>query len=116
MTELPVFAVRNAVLFPGSIVPFDVGRRPSLAAVAHAQTGAPALLLVVAQKNPETEEPLESELHSVGCTAEIMNRVPHVNGCDRVILHGQARVILRGLTQVEPYLSAKVSAFPADAP
>ena len=31
--ELPVLPIRNAVLFPGAVAPFDVGREKSVALV-----------------------------------------------------------------------------------
>jgi ATP-dependent Lon protease len=83
--------------------------------VNEARTKPPPLVVVVAQKSPDTEEPIQSDLHSVGCIAEVMNRVPHIQGGDRVILHGQARAIVLGLTSTRPCLRAKFSRLPREA-
>jgi ATP-dependent Lon protease len=114
--ELPVFPVRNALLFPGMVAAFDVGRRPSLAAVDEVKTRCPPLLLVVAQKSPSTEDPVESDLHPVGCIAEVLNHLPNVQCGYRVILHGQERVALRGITRGTPYVCAKIARLPPDPP
>jgi ATP-dependent Lon protease len=114
--DVPVFPVRNAVLFPGMIATFYVGRQTSLAAMDEAQRrSSAALVLVVAQKNPESEQPRQSDLHPVGCLAEILNRVRLVHGGDKVFLHGRWRARILAFTTVTPYLAARISSFPDDA-
>ncbi|MBY0369262.1 LON peptidase substrate-binding domain-containing protein, partial [bacterium] len=62
---IPVLPVRNTVLFPNTISPLVVGRAKSIEAVRRAQK-AGDLLLVVAQKQGERNDPNPAELHSIG--------------------------------------------------
>jgi ATP-dependent Lon protease len=111
---LPVFPVRNAVLFPGMVTPFDMGRPTSLAALERAQTGSPSLMIVVAQRSPDTEEPLQGDLYPVGCVAEVVNRLPNIRGGERVILGGVARALLRSVERLPTYVRATVSRVPTE--
>jgi ATP-dependent Lon protease len=97
------------------VAPFDLGRRTSIAALDEAQTRSPSLLLVVAQRSPIVEAPLQSDLHSVGCVAVVLNRVANIHQGYRVILGGQERVALCGIRRTTPYVCARVSRFPSEA-
>jgi ATP-dependent Lon protease len=114
--ELPVFPVRNAVLFPGMVALFDIGRRSTVAAVDEASKSTPSLILVVAQRDPNAEDPLLSDLYAVGCIAEVLNRLPNVQGGYRLVLQGQQRVALRAISTAPPYHRATVSPLPPEAP
>lgn len=52
--EIPVLPLRNSVFFPGSILPIDVARERSLAAVERAK-GPGKFIAVVAQKDAADE-------------------------------------------------------------
>jgi ATP-dependent Lon protease len=114
--QLPVFPVRNAVFFPGMVSLFDVGRRSTLAAVDEASRSSPSLILVLAQRDPIAEDPQLCDLYAVGCIAEMLKRLPNIQGGYRVVLHGQQRVALRAIASDTPHLRATVSALPAEAP
>ena len=54
--ELPLVALRGLTVLPDMIIHFDLTRKFSKAAVEHAMTETQQIFLV-AQKNPEQEEP-----------------------------------------------------------
>ncbi|HUQ49041.1 MAG TPA: LON peptidase substrate-binding domain-containing protein, partial [Gemmatimonadaceae bacterium] len=63
--RIPVLPLREVVIFPYVVIPLLVGRQPSLAAIeAAAETDK--LILLVAQKEGETQEPGAADLHRVG--------------------------------------------------
>jgi ATP-dependent Lon protease len=70
-------------------MPLLVGRAASLAALD--QAGDNGLLLVVAQRDPETAEPRPADLHRIGTVARIRQRLPLANGTARVLLEGVGR-------------------------
>ena len=52
---IPVLAVRNVVIFPGTTIPLNVGRAKSVSAV-EAATASDNLILVLAQKVDSAEK------------------------------------------------------------
>ena len=60
--------MRNTVLFPGVVLPVTVTRQKSVKLVRKAYA-ADKLLGVVAQLNPDADEPTTDELHPVGTLA-----------------------------------------------
>ena len=74
--ELPevvsLLPLRNSVLFPGSIIPIDVGRPKSVKLIEEAIANERPIIGIVTQREARVEEPTESDLHSVGCAARIL--------------------------------------------
>ena len=115
--ELPVLPLRNLTLLPGITMPIEVGRKSSLRMLEHVVKQHPPTLLVAVQKDPQTEEPNESDLHTVAVQAEVLKVVR--TGADKVtaVLKGERRRKL-SVVATEPYLIAKalpVSESGADA-
>jgi hypothetical protein len=52
--ELPVLPIRNAVLFPGAVAPFDVGREKSVALVEDIDNLDQPVIAIFAQRDPST--------------------------------------------------------------
>ena len=48
--ELPVLPIRNAVLFPGAVAPFDVGREKSVALVEDVHNLSTPVIAIFAQR------------------------------------------------------------------
>ncbi|NUP56455.1 MAG: endopeptidase La, partial [Gemmatimonadaceae bacterium] len=88
--RLPVLPLRDVVLFPHVAMPLLVGRPASLAAL-EAANDAEQLVLVVAQRDPETQEPVAADLYRVGVVARVrqLNRLGA--GTVKVLVEGVAR-------------------------
>ena len=106
--ELPVLPIRNAVLFPGAVAPFDVGREKSVALVEDVDNFPSPVIAIFAQKDPATDDPQADELHQVGCAARVLKALKHSSGNYSLILQGLVRIKLEDVTQTAPYLKAKV--------
>jgi ATP-dependent Lon protease len=106
--ELPVLPIRNAVLFPGAVAPFDVGREKSVALVEDVDNFPSPVIAIFAQKDPATDDPQADELHQVGCAARVLKALKHSSGNYSLILQGLTRIKLESVTQTAPYLKAKV--------
>jgi ATP-dependent Lon protease len=106
--ELPLVALRETVIFPEMIVPLQVGRDKSVAALnAAVASGGPIAL--VTQREAEREEIEDpSELYTVGTLAKIAQVVQLQDGTVRAIVQGQTRLRVVGFAQTSPYIVVKV--------
>jgi ATP-dependent Lon protease len=107
--ELPVLPIRNAVLFPGAVAPFDVGREKSVALVEDVDNLSAPVIAIFAQRDPSTDDPGKADLHPVGCAARVLKALKHSSGNYSLILQGLTRIKLVEITQTAPYLKAKIA-------
>jgi ATP-dependent Lon protease len=107
--ELPVLPIRNAVLFPGAVAPFDVGREKSVALVEDVDNLSNPIIAIFAQRDPAVDDPGKGDLHPVGCAARVLKALKHSSGNYSLILQGLSRIRLDGVAQSSPYMKARVS-------
>src|SRR5215472_1512006 len=105
--ELPLLPLREYVVFPYMVLPLFVGREPSMAAVDDALAGD-RLVLLVAQRDPDVEEPTPDELHRVGTVAMVMRTLRLPDGRVKVLVQGLAKAEIEGFVEQEPALRARV--------
>jgi ATP-dependent Lon protease len=65
---VPVLPVRDVVVYPFMILPLFVGREKSILAVEGALS-RDRLIILVAQRSAEVEDPSPEEIHAVGTVA-----------------------------------------------
>ncbi|MCU0687354.1 MAG: endopeptidase La [Polyangiaceae bacterium] len=106
--ELPVLPIRNAVLFPGAVAPFDVGREKSVALVEDIDNLSSPVIAIFAQRDPSTDDPGQEDLYPVGCAARVLKALKHSSGNYSLILQGLTRIRLDHVTANAPYLKAKI--------
>src|SRR6186713_173470 len=102
--ELAVLPIRNSVLFPGQVAPFDVGREKSVALVEDIHDKASPVIAIFTQKDPVTDDPGASDLYPVGCAARVLKALKHSSGNYSLILQGLTRIRLDAVTQTSPFL------------
>jgi ATP-dependent Lon protease len=107
--ELPVLPIRNAVLFPGAVAPFDVGREKSVALVEDIENLNQPIIVIFAQRDPSTDDPGQADLYPVGVAARVLKALKHSSGNYSLILQGLMRVRMEGVTGNTPYLKARIS-------
>ncbi|HET9959106.1 MAG TPA: endopeptidase La [Polyangiaceae bacterium] len=107
--ELPVLPIRNAVLFPGSVAPFDVGREKSVALVEDVHNLSNPVIAIFAQRDPATDDPSADDLYPVGCAARVLKALKHSSGNYSLILQGLTRIRFSGMTQGSPYMRARIT-------
>ncbi len=105
--SLPILPLRNTVLFPGVVIPITVGRDKSIKLIKDAYRKK-SLIGVVAQKDPDVEEPSLTDLYRVGTVANIVKILQMPDGNTTVIIQGKKRFELLELVQEEPYFMAQV--------
>src|SRR3954451_1800261 len=78
--EMPLLPIRNAVLFPGAVAPFDVGREKSVALVEDIENQSQPIIVIFAQRDPSTDDPGQDELYPVGVAARVLKALKHSSG------------------------------------
>jgi ATP-dependent Lon protease len=109
---ISVLPLRNSVLFPGSIIPIDVGRKKSVRLVEEAISKERPVIGIVTQRDSRTEDPGPGDLYAVGCAARILKVIKLAKDNFSVILQGVARIrVLEGVG-VDPFMTARVQTLP----
>jgi len=108
--EIPVLPLRNSVLFPGSIVPIDVSREPSIAAVERAN-GPGKLIAIVAQLDAAEDGP-DVRLHEVGCAARVLKIIKLSKDDLAVIFQGLQRIRVPDIDRTGPCFVARAEPIP----
>lgn len=91
MTQsLPVLPLRDIVVFPHMVVPLFVGRDKSVAALEHAMK-AERLVLMVTQKNANTDNPSLEDLYRVGTVGKVLQMFKLPDGTVKVLVEGMVR-------------------------
>lgn len=105
--EIPILALRNTIIFPGTNLPITVARTKSLKALKTLQ-GKKGIIGLVCQKDANTEDPEQNDLYDIGVLGEIIRVIEIPNDPNvTVILQGKKRFRLDQITQTEPYLKAR---------
>ncbi|MCB1140091.1 MAG: LON peptidase substrate-binding domain-containing protein, partial [Leptospiraceae bacterium] len=106
--EVPIIPLRNALVFPGVVLPIFVGRAGSLELVE--QLGKPgALVALFTQKSADIDEIEQKDLYSTGVLAEIHKVIPMSEGGYQVLLQGIQKIELNRIVTKDPYLSGRIS-------
>lgn len=104
---LPILPLRNAVLFPGVVIPISVGRNKSIKLIREIYKKN-KILGTVAQKDATTDEPKFDELYKVGTIAQIIRILEMPDGSTSVIIQGKKRFQIKSLIRSNPYIVASV--------
>jgi ATP-dependent Lon protease len=104
---LPILTVKNTVFFPGTVMPFVIGRDKSLRLIEEVvKTGS--VFGIVAQKDMNQEDPQESDLYKVGTIAKVIKFSKNPEGQFNVIVEGMERFEIVNFTSEEPFYEAEV--------
>src|SRR3982751_1147220 len=104
---LPILPIRNIVVFPGTVMPLNVGRQKSKNLLDEVMPGD-KLIGVVTQRNADVEDPKLEDLHHVGVACMILKLFKLPDGSQSIIVHGLARFRLLELTQTEPFATGRI--------
>ena len=109
--RLPVLPLRDVVLFPHVVMPLLIGRAASLAAL-DAANDEDRVVLLVAQRDPETQEPAASSLYRVGVLARVRQLTRLGTGTVKVLVEGLARARVTRYVPTGAFLRAQVEPMP----
>ena len=109
---ISILPLRNSVLFPGSIIPIDVGRRKSVKLVEEAIAKERPVIGILTQRDARTEDPGDGDMYSIGCAARILKVIKLAKDNFSVILQGVARIRVTGYASSAPFLTCNVVGLP----
>mgnify|MGYP005841335719 CR=1 FL=1 len=110
--RLPVLPLRGGmVVFPFAIVPLLVGQPRSVQLIDDVMR-EDRLLVLVAQRGEDRETPGPDEVHRVGTVGVIHQLLRAPDGTLRLVVQGIERVRLLDFESTEPYLVARIAAYP----
>jgi ATP-dependent Lon protease len=108
-TIFPLIPLRDHVVFPQMVTPLFVSRQKSIAALEQALMRDDRLIVLVAQKEAETEDPKVEDLYQVGTLAEVMQMLKLPDGTVKVLVEGSMRVNLETIEDGSEQFTAQVS-------
>jgi ATP-dependent Lon protease len=113
--RLPVLPLYETVVFPRMMQPIQVGRRPSLLAVDEAVKGRPHRIVMLTQREADTQEVGPDDLMEIGVLATLgpMFRLP--DGSVQLLAQGEERVRVLRYTRSDPFLEVEVEIIPQHA-
>ena len=103
--RMPVLPLRDVVVYPHMVIPLFVGRDKSIKALDAAMQIGKQIVLV-AQQQPDVDEPALEDLFEVGTLSTILQLLKLPDGTVKVLVEGDQRV---SLTEVDDddYFSAR---------
>ena len=104
---LPILALRNAVLFPSTVIPITIGRAKSIKLVRDVYNSS-KLLGALSQRDVSIEDPSLIDLYNIGTLARIIKIIEMPDGTLTAILQGIKRVKAVEQVNTDPYIFAKV--------
>ncbi len=104
---LPILALRNAVILPGTVYPVTIGRDKSMRLVREAEEKN-LFIGALPQKDVSVEEPGKADLYGYGVVARVVKMLEMPDGSVTAILQSFKRFELEDIIQSDPYLVARV--------
>jgi ATP-dependent Lon protease len=107
ITEIPLLPLRDVVVYPHMVTPLFVGRGKSIEALERAMASDKQVLLV-AQKNPQQDEPQAEDLYSIGTIASILQLLKLPDGTVKVLIEGRERANIESIEEAGGFFKATV--------
>ena len=104
---LPLVPLRDVVIFPGVVTPLFVGRDKSINALQKAMSDDKSVMLV-AQKNPNDEDPGLKDLYSIGTVSTILQLIKLPDGTYKVLVEGIKRASIVNAKNKKDYTESEI--------
>ena len=111
LLNLPLIALRGKVLFPKTVLNFDVGRPFSVKAL-NVATDDKSLVFIAAQKNPIIDNPRKRDIAEIGVVAKVKQLTKMPNGNMKASVDALYRAQIVKYTNTEGYFSALIKEVP----
>ncbi len=106
-TEINIMPLRDSVIYPMLIAPLSVTRENSVQLLDESIVGNNRVIGVIAQRQPQEENPTFDDVYEYGC-AVIIRTLVKMPDAVRLIVQGVARYRIIERLQTEPYLRARI--------
>jgi ATP-dependent Lon protease len=111
VASIGILPLQEAVLFPNTVIPLAVVKKPGIALVEEALREGKSIGLCVI-KDRETENPVPDDVQRVGTIGIIQKMLKIPDGTLRCIVAGQQVFRIEQFTQEEPYMVATYTELP----
>ncbi|HET8815232.1 MAG TPA: endopeptidase La [Solirubrobacterales bacterium] len=108
---MPVLPLRDTVPFPETLAPLAVGQERSIQLIDDV-LGTNRMLVMVAARDPEKDEPGPEDLYDVGVVGAVSRMVKIPDGTLRILVQGMQRAKLGSFVAERPYLVARITEMP----
>src|SRR5579859_3559927 len=105
--RLPMMPVREIVIFPHMMTPFQVGREASVRALEEA-LAADKKIFLATQHDASVDEPRPDEIYTVGTIANIVQSVKQSDGNIKVLVEGIERGRIISVADDEGYFKTTI--------
>ena len=105
---LPILALRNAVIFPGTVFPVTIGREKSIRVIREVESGD-GVLGAVPQLDVTVEDPVGKDMFDHGTVCKVVKTLEMPDGSLTAILQGFKRFCLESVLQNDPFMVARVT-------
>ena len=108
---LPILAMRDSVLFPGTILPVTIGRDKSVKLVRSLYKTT-RTIGTATQIDVHKDDPRLADLYETGCSAKILKLIEMPDGALTAVLQGIRRFRIEQIIAEDPYLIGKIETVP----
>ena len=103
---MPILPLRDVVVYPNMVVPLFVGRKKSIRSLEDAMNNNNKTIMLVTQLSADINDPIESELYDIGCTATILQLLKLPDGTMKVLVEGLTRAKVSNIKDRDDILYA----------
>ena len=93
--QYPLLPLRGVLVFPGLVVPLEVGRERSVQALERGWAGDHRIIFA-SQRDPHEDEPGSADIFGVGVLCELKQVVKLPDGTFKAVVYGEQRVRILG--------------------
>ncbi len=106
--KLPILPLREFIVFPHMVTPLIIAREKSLKLIEKVMDGD-KLIGLVAQKDPEDEDPSARALYRYGTAGYVLKRLIFPDNSVRILVQGISRIRINRYVRSKPYFVAKIT-------
>jgi len=106
--SVPILPLRNAVLFPGVVIPISATRDKSVKLIKHANSKN-KLIGVVSQKDSAVSDPEINDINKIGTVAKILRVLQMPDGNLTIIIQGKKRFSIEKVISKKPFLTCSIN-------
>ncbi len=103
--QLPILPLRDFIIYPHMVSPLIIARDKSLKLITEVMDGD-RFLGLLAQRNPENEQPDKKSLFRVGTAAYVLKKLKFPDNSIRILVQGLSRFKVTKFVSQEPYFIA----------
>ncbi|BCL82325.1 Lon protease [Ktedonobacteria bacterium brp13] len=106
--EYPLIALKNIVAFPQNRQALTIAREKTVRAIEEAMLNPNHLLITVAQRDANIDDPQAKDLYAIGTLAEVVTMHRQQDGSSlQVLIRGICRVTISEYTEFEPFIRVR---------